>query len=337
MSEPDGANGQREAGEREAVVPDGASLGRPLVRGVACVSCQYPLDGLPTGGVCPECATEIRRSLMAAGMDPAAGVLGVVQGGHTCVSCGYALAGLPVHGKCPECGTDVQRSLRGFLLQYASPEYIGSLHTGLRLVLWGILGKVVLMVTVFLAGAAASGLPGFLQVFMPAVMGVDVLVSLVMAVGYWKVSEPDPQLQGMESPVTARVVLRASTVIGAVCTVVAAPQALVAGTGGGVAGYGLLAAIMGLAGLLGTLAWLVQAVAMLTQARFLGRRVPDRKIVDLAGRYRWVLPLISVLFFCVLFLGPLLAIVLYWNLLDRLRKHVKMIQERGVPAGLRGM
>lgn len=329
-------DGSLEAG-KTAGAADGASLGRPLVRGVACVNCQYPRDGLPTGGVCPECATEIRRSLMAAGMDPAAGVLGVVQGGHTCVGCGYALAGLPVHGKCPECGTDVQRSLRGFLLQYASPEYIGSLHTGLRLVLWGILGKVVLMVTLFLAGSAGGGLPGFMAVLLPVMIVADLLVSLVMAVGYWKVSEPDPQLQGMESPVTARVLLRVSTVIGAVCTVVTAPQALVAGTGGGVAGYGLLAAIMGLAGLLGTLAWLVQAVAMLTQARFLGRRVPDRKIVDLAGRYRWVLPLISVLFFCVLFLGPLLAIVLYWNLLDRLRKHVKMIQERGVPAGLVGM
>jgi hypothetical protein len=78
-------------------------------------------------------------------------------------------------------------------------------------------------------------------------------------------------------------------------------------------------------------------LAMLTQARFLGRRVPDRVIVDRAGRYRWLLPLISVVGVCLVYLGPLIALILYWNLLDRLRKHVKMIQTAGRPAELKGM
>jgi hypothetical protein len=36
----------------------------------------------------------------------------------------------------------------------------------------------------------------------------------------------------------------------------------------------------------------------------------------------------------LLLLGPLVALVLYWNLLHRMRKHLKAIVETGEPAQL---
>jgi hypothetical protein len=53
--------------------------------------------------------------------------------------------------------------------------------------------------------------------------------------------------------------------------------------------------------------------------------------------YRWLLPLIAVVGAVALFLGPLVALIMYWNLLDRMRKHLKSIVANGQPASLRGM
>lgn len=36
----------------------------------------------------------------------------------------------------------------------------------------------------------------------------------------------------------------------------------------------------------------------------------------------------------MLFLGPLIALIIYWNLLDRMRKHLKSILATGRPAAV---
>lgn len=54
-----------------------------LMDGPACLSCGYPLTGLPLGHACPECGYQ-RESL--------------------CLHCGYRLRGLPAGSSCPECG-----------------------------------------------------------------------------------------------------------------------------------------------------------------------------------------------------------------------------------------
>jgi hypothetical protein len=47
-----------------------------------------------------------------------------------CKQCGYNLYTLALAGVCPECGTPVEHSLRGFLLKYASPEWVARVARG---------------------------------------------------------------------------------------------------------------------------------------------------------------------------------------------------------------
>lgn len=51
--------------------------------------------------------------------------------------------------------------------------------------------------------------------------------------------------------------------------------------------------------------------------------------------YRWLLPVIYVVG-AIVVIGPLIALVMYWNLLDRVRKHLKSIEATGMPAELPG-
>jgi ACR3 family arsenite efflux pump ArsB len=67
---------------------------------------------------------------------------------------------------------------------------------------------------------------------------------------------------------------------------------------------------------------------------WLARRVPDQWIVKRATTYRWLLPVLTTVGVLLIGLGPLIALVLYWNLLDRMRKHLKAIVATGAPADL---
>lgn len=70
---------------------------------------------------------------------------------------------------------------------------------------------------------------------------------------------------------------------------------------------------------------------------WLATRVPDYFIVKRTKTYMWLLPVLYIPGAALIGLGPLIALVLYWNLLDRLRKHVKSIIKHGGPARLKKM
>ncbi|MBL8763278.1 MAG: hypothetical protein JNM07_03290 [Phycisphaerae bacterium] len=59
---------------------------------------------------------------------------------------------------------------------------------------------------------------------------------------------------------------------------------------------------------------------------------PGVLIVLRAARDRWLLLVVFVVLPPVRLSGPLMAPVRYWNPLDRVRKHVRLIVARGVPA-----
>lgn len=72
---------------------------------------------------------------------------------QACTRCGYNLRGLSTAGVCPECGAPVADSLRGFLLRYASPEYRRMLMRSLGLITNGILLLIALAFTGPVLGA----------------------------------------------------------------------------------------------------------------------------------------------------------------------------------------
>jgi hypothetical protein len=250
-----------------------------------------------------------------------------------CVGCSYNLRGLPVTGNCPECGQPVQFSLRGILLQFASPDYLATIRSGVSLVLNGILVYIVLtLVTIFGAVAVSAGLgaPVSSGSSFEIVMSlVQLIPTAMIMLGYWKFTQPDPGFVGIEKPDSARSIVRIAVVIQAEFQVL---HVLMTVIGGAMPGAALAVGIFAiLFAIVSVVAWAVQFFAMMRYLKWLAARLPDTFIINRAGTYMWLLPVLYTVgsLVCV---GPLIALVLYWNLLDRVRKHLRSIVETGQPA-----
>ena len=273
-----------------------------------------------------------------------------------CITCGYELLGLPIAGNCPECGRAVADSLRGILLCYADGAYLRTVLSGLGLVLNAIVVMVVGAIVFFacVLGSILIGTPGAGSGWIMTVLAVAGTLgyfglTVMSLAGYWRFSEPDPQFLVDEQPHGARRVLRAAVVVSA-CAALASvlmQGLMVAGTlprvggggwmwplsgrsgaaslaGGGMSGVALAVVVMsGLVQLVGGLAWVTQFFAAMLYTRWLASRIPDAKMVRTASRYLWLLPLIAVVGYACIGLGPLVAMILYWNLLDGVRRHMR--------------
>lgn len=259
----------------------------------------------------------------------------VVQDLRYCIRCGYGLVGLPLGGGCPECGTSIELSLREPTLANASQEYLKSIKTGLSLVLNGIMLTIVLGVVSIPIGMAASGTPMFAMLPL-ATTFVGLGISAMIFIGYWKYTEPDPGQVATEATNSARTVVRVAVAAQAVLAL--ANLGLEVGKGVVVNAdlSTLLDGAVALIGLLNMVSWLVQFIGVLRYTRWLATRIPDQWVLTRTKRYQWLLPVISIVGAVVLLLGPLIALVLYWNLLDRMRKHVRHILDHGTHAQLKG-
>ena len=226
----------------------------------------------------------------------------VIEGPRACVKCGYSITGLFTNGHCPECGTPVAESLRGDLLQHAGKDYLRTILTGHSWVLNGVLAIIVVQVATMLGSitAAMRGATTPPREFTAILSLVGLAVSVWIFLGYVKLTEPDPQFTGLERPDTARQLVRLSAIV----TII----------------VGVIASVLYLSTSLSGVVVLILGV-----------------IVRRASMYRWLLPLIAVVGAVALFLGPLVALIMYWNLLDRMRKHLKSIVANGQPASLRGI
>lgn len=269
------------------------------------------------------------------------GASAIVDHDRPCVRCSYNLRGAWVGGACPECGEAVASSLRGELLQHSSAEYLRTLLRGLRFVLNGLLAMVLVITASIVASVLRAG-PGVQLLLAIA----QVLVSGAILLGYWLLTTPDPRYVGStEAPDTARRVVRVAVVVQVAGLALSIPLLMLGGVGtggmggpaGGRAGAVVLLALYFGAQAIAMLAWLAQFLGAMTYTAWLGGRVPDVWLVNRARRYRWLLPVVAVVFFLVFLLGPLVALVMYWNLLNRLSQHVKSILEKGHPESLKGM
>ena len=215
-------------------------------------------------------------------------------------------------------------SLKGYLLQNAAPEFLAAIGLGLSLVLNGLLLSIALGVAMIGLGFAMG--PGNRAEVGLISQGVQLIISGMMSFGYWKYPSPDPGFVAFEQPTTARNVVR-----WALCVQIAFTCASIV--------VGQLTRdhviVLGLA--LGAyLVWGLQFFSVMRYTLWISGRIPDVYVTGRARRYVWLLPVLSTLGVACVGLGPLIAMIMYWNLLDRVRKHVKSIRSTGAPADLPG-
>lgn len=288
--------------------------------GTLCKKCGHGLGGLPESGVCPECAT------------PIAETIGKTRG---CIRCGYDLTGLPATGICPECALPVERSLRGDQFRYADPAYVQTLYTGAKMVI----GFLLLLVIVALASipvGIAAGTGAVTTTFVSVVdfgsQILSVVASLGMAYGWWKLSEPNPAAIDPAVGSKARSLVRVTALVNAGVTLVSQVLWMVVEYGGaGVpATAGGVNAMMTVAIVLGLVSLVVFAVAYFSQMKYLqwvGPRLPDGWVTKRARLMMWLGPVLYVVGALCIGLGPLVALILYYNLITKVRADLKKILE----------
>lgn len=277
-----------------------------------CPRCQANVHGTDVS-TCPECGGS---------MVPA------------CIGCGYDLAGLPREGLCPECGAPVAQAYAPDLLENRSVGYLLQLRSGLTMVVTGILCNIGLMLIAVAIGAASrfgSSLPGgaasawgtSVQLITQLLgLGLSVLVLL----GWWKITTPDPSRIGAGLDVKPRQIIRVAVVV-QVATSLVGLLPIAAEMGSPPAAIPLAFATMGI-GLVGTAAWITQFFAAMLYLQWLARRVPDDKLHADTKRFMWLGPLLYVVGCVLLGLGPIVALVLYLLMLFTLRKHLTLILAR---------
>lgn len=252
-----------------------------------------------------------------------------------CVGCGYGVGLMPADGLCPECATPVATSLRGDLLRHANPDYVRTIARGLLLV---IIGSAVTMswwviTPVTMAALVPNKLLSFAEAFL-LIQATDFLGAVLMLVGWWWVSTPNPAVQDPIRDVRSRRLLR-----GLLCLIAAI-------TGIGFVGVAVPAfAAAGLSGISGNIyidastripPVLILAMALrltlvlartlrffvgLTYLRTLALRIPDRELERAAKRQLWLFPLSMTVGWAAI-VGPLVGVYLYFALLFRFLRAV---------------
>jgi hypothetical protein len=265
-------------------------------------------------------------------------LVAVVPGDRPCLVCGYNIRDLPINSVCPECGTPLARSLRGNLLRYSAPDYLATLHRGALLaeLALAIYPLGALAVGAALIFGAVRGRPSTLQTAGASIWAfIQAGASLLSLLGWWQLTAPDPAFVGKDTGMHARSLLRVAILVAAAALCVQLPFTLggespaaffpnLGGPAPSVAGIAMLVTM--LLTMAAGIAGIVQFFASMQYVRALARRIPDPDLGARAKRFMWLGPVLAIVGACVLYIGPIVAFIMYVRLLDRLRVHLKHIR-----------
>ncbi|MEM9065754.1 MAG: hypothetical protein AAGB51_09730 [Planctomycetota bacterium] len=252
--------------------------------------------------------------------------------GAACVDCDFDLQGLDAAAPCPECGSSIAYASQPNMLAAAPPEFLKSLGSGLSYILNGILLYVG-----FVIGSAVFGLLyGMQNALDPESqlpLAATIVVSLVsygllgmIGVGVYRFTKPEPG-----TPIPDGSIPRATARFGGIAFIAANIFSGLAGLGVDPSdpnGLGVWYLVSFGLGLMALVALAVTFFGQVLYVRRLAPRVSNRRIYKLAKQRLWQVPLLSTVGIVLLGLGPLIALVLYWNLLHYLRKDIKAITKR---------
>ncbi len=248
--------------------------------------------------------------------------------GVVCATCEYELSGLDPGGVCPECGTPVERSVRGGLLVDSPRAHAWTLRRGALVIVTAVAGQVAIFIVSLALGVAATppAGQGSSGPFVALTLASTV-ATLGALLGWWWLSEPSKGTQAADPGSTRRAWLRTAIVLqGATVTLSAATG--LAGPLVSPGGAAALAAIGGVAIAVYLIAAVTQFFASMAYLRWLGPRLPDRRVFKRSRTLMWLVPvLVTVGSLCFL-IGPIIAVSLYLSLMHTVWRDLDAVVKR---------
>ncbi len=292
----------------------------------ACRRCQYSLQGLPLDSFCPECGLPIIESLSPDEIDPDA----LVTFKRQCRVCNYDLVGLRLSSNCPECGTPVRDSIRTDELRNSPLPYLMTLRRGFGLAALSIALSIIGYVIAFGSSLALAG-TGLSSQLVHAFW--QIIAAGVAFAAWWIASTPDSSCPPLRDIPLTRRWLRISLIVIVVIAIGSAIiQGIIAASSQAAINTGLVPtqgpgmalffALAGLASLASFGAHALWFVCTMLYIRWIADRIPDQTIAKEAMIYIWLLPVLYVVFFLCLCIGPVISYILFAVLVLRLWRRI---------------
>lgn len=273
---------------------------------LTCSSCGYNLAGINLDGSCPECGKPIIEQ---------------------CLWCEYDLTNTAHDTNCPECGIPVITSIGYGVFAPAPIELLKSIHTGFKTVTILILVYIVTSIAAGIAAAAMTATGSNTANYTMVAVGSTINNGLILAIafGWWKLSAPLPDLPAGISGEDRRSFLRVMIWIFAAATALTLLLNLIPQN------YDPMAdptPINFIAGILSLIFMIVMLIFYIAQVRYIGwfaKLVRNKKMERRAKHLVWSGPLIAILGLPLILIGPLIVLILYWNMIEYTRRDLKKI------------
>lgn len=273
---------------------------------IACTTCNYNLTGLDLAGQCPECGDLILQ---------------------TCFWCDYDLTNTDPNTNCPECGVPATTSIGQGVLAPVPAETLTAVHTGMKLATILVLVYIVTVIASVIAmGWAMSTLTNSETYWVViASSTINNLVLLAITYGWWKISTTLPNIPPLVEATDRRTFLRVMIWVFAAITVVTMLLSFIPTNYDPMAQTTWVDVITLIVGLISLIIMLLFFIAQVRYIGWLAKLVQNKKMEKRAKHLVWSGPLISIFGVFLLFLGPLVILILYWNMIEYTRRDVKKI------------
>ncbi|MGJ8636548.1 MAG: hypothetical protein ACSHX5_06860 [Phycisphaerales bacterium] len=284
---------------------------------LSCTHCSYNLAGLDLAGSCPECGTKIITN---------------------CYKCDYNLDGLDPSGSCPECGYLIADSVGRGILSRCDPAYLERLHKGVVLVQTAIILMIAYAISIGIIGTVATRITNIDPIlFELIVTTLSLALSFMFLIGWYKFSTPNEQVGESYSGRNRRKFVRWMVILTALFKLAQLPLAF----------FNYSAVVLTIGGILAIASVVLFAVrfyAEMLYVRWMAPLLRNNRVYKRTTTLMWMGPIMIggtiVTAFMSVFISPMLAafgmifvaigllamLIMYWNMLDWIRKDLKAIR-----------
>lgn len=275
---------------------------------INCLSCNYNLVGIDLAGLCPECGNRILEK---------------------CFWCDYDLTNTAPEANCPECGVPAIGSIGDGILATAPDAILTTIYKGLRLATALIPISILWIIVVgFIIARYLINLDSTIFDFWLALLLlVSKLLILAMIFGWWKLASPIPGLPKSIAGSPQRKFLSITLIVFASIIAISIPISFIPTNPDPAAPSELIGYLKIGIGLAGLLSLIVFYFAQLWYMQWFTKLIKNQMMHKRAKYMIWLGPLIMVVGSMILFIGPIIVLVLYWDMLEHLRKDLKAIRK----------